>query len=137
MAGANITILLGTLRLADPSDAVFGVEFDGDAEVEVVKYFRDDRAKTRGRGGQVDTVAFTVEREHPNLQAAVLWLVSRRKAVRALGLTPGLVATLTFDYGTPFVTKLLDATVKPGRSNMRGLRTSESFTLTGAFADTL
>lgn len=136
MAGTGIVIRFGkSFVLAEESDVVGEMSFDGECVVETVRAFRSDRARSVPRGGQLDAFSFTVSRQHESLVAALKWLLDRRRAARAVSLEPGQSATVVVQYGTPYKFILEDATVTPGPSTHRGISTFESFTLRGAIAD--
>lgn len=134
----RLTIRYGNLLLADPAlDIVSGVRFGGEIAVERVRFVRRDRAAVVARGGQIDTQTFRIERQHDTVVAAYTHLVDRRRKLRALNLTPGLIVEIRADYERPFVYKYRDAVVEPGESFHEGVRTFETFTVSGALADSL
>ena len=134
----RLTIRYGNLTLADPSlDVVSGVRLGGESSVERVRLVRRDRARCVPRGGQLDTQTFRLERQHDSVVAAYTHLVERRRKLRALNLTPGLTVEIRADYERPYVCKYTSAVIEPGESYQQGVRTFETFTLTGALADTL
>ena len=125
-----------TVSLVDAGDVVTGLDLGDEVAVETVRLFRRDRALTRPRGGQLDTLAFTVERVHASYAAAVAYAASLRRTLRPLAMGAPLTVTVVTDGISPVTLSYADASVRTsGITRVLGVRTIQSFTVQGALAD--
>ena len=125
-----------TVSLVDAGDVVTGLDLSDEVAVETVRLFRRDRALTRPRGGELDTLAFTVERVHASYAAAVAYAASLRRTLRALAMSAPLTVTVVTDGTSPVTLSYADASVRTsGITRVLGVRTIQSFTVQGALAD--
>lgn len=117
-------------------DVVTGLDLGDETVVETTRLFRRDRAISRPRGGQLDTLAFTVERVHASYADAVAHAASLRRSLRALASAAPLTVTVVTDGASPVTLVYADASVRTaGATRVMGVRTIQAFNIQGALAD--
>lgn len=124
------------VQLVVAGDVVTGLDLGDDTVVETVRLFRRDRAISRPRGGQLDTLACSVERVHASYAAAVAYAAALRRTLRALAMAAPLAVTVVIDGTSPVTLTYAAASVRTsGVTRIQGVRTIQAFNIQGALAD--